>query len=202
MSQLFSETRSLRSRDLVIDYAAFGITVSRPFSIAVEVLLVVVACSAVILLCAIIRSTSNLTSDPDNIKSLFPFIQNADTIISHLSSKENLTEKSLNASIRSDRYHLEATNGVTGPILRLLSSGGGTGSGRNLNSVRTLVSRTETQSIRPKELRPTIGVTFILILAFAMGILVYLKHQEISLRGMNDSSEITQLSTWSPTRLQ
>jgi len=60
ISQLFSRTEYVGSQNVVMNYAAFGIVVSRPFSIAVEVLLVVVACSAVILLGTIIRSASNL----------------------------------------------------------------------------------------------------------------------------------------------
>lgn len=198
MSQLFLSTENVGIQDVVIDYVAFGIVVSRPYSIAVEVLLVVVACSAIILLRTIIRSTSNLTSDPDSITSLFSLIRKADSvqILSHLSTKDNLTEASLSASIRSDRYHLEASDDATGPTLRLLSSGTGAGSIQNLNSVPTLVSRTETQLIRPKELRPTIGVNFVLILAFVMGILAYLKYQEKSLHGLirpSQNFEVLQL---------
>lgn len=187
ISQLVSPTANTETHSGVIKHAAFGIVVSRPFSIAVEVLLVVVAFSAVILLYSIMRSPSNLTSDPDSIASLFEFIQKEDGVLSHLSTKDNLTEASFSAIIRADRYHLAPTKDATGPTLQLLSSGNGSGTGQSPNSVPTLVSRTQTQSIRPKELRPAIGVPFVLILAFAIGVLGYLKHQEISLRGACDS---------------
>lgn len=187
ISQLASSTANPETHIGVIKYAAFGVVVSRPFSIAVEVLLLVVAFSAVFLLYTIMRSPSNLTSDPDSIASLFGFIQREDGVLSHLSTKDNLTEASLSASIRADRYHLTPTNDATGPILQLLSSGNGTGTSQSRNSIPTLVSRTQTQSIRPKELRLAIGVPFVLILAFAIGVLAYLKHQEISLHGAHDS---------------
>lgn len=187
ISQLASRTTNPETHSGVIKYAAFGIVVSRPFSIAVEVLLVVVAFSAVVLLYTIVRSPNNLTSDPDSIASLFGFIQKEDAVLSHLSTKDNLTEASLSASIRADRYHLVPANDATGPTLQLLSSGNGPSTSQNPNSIPTLVSRTQTQSIRPKELRPAIGVPFVLILAFAIGILAYLKHQEISLHGAHDS---------------
>lgn len=186
VSQLVSGTAGLETRSGVIEYAAFGIVISRPFSIAVETLLVVVAFSAVALLYAIMRSPSNLTSDPDSIASLFGFIQQQDGVLSHLSTKDNLTEVSLSASIRADRYHLTHANDATGPTLQLLSSGNGPGASQSPNIMPTLVSRTQTQSIRPKELRPAIGIPFVLVLAFAIGILAYLKHQEISLRGAHD----------------
>lgn len=186
ISQLASSAASLETHSGVIKYAAFGIVVSRPFSIAVEVLLVMVAFSAVVLLFTIMQSPSNLTRDPDSIASLFGFIQKEDGVLSHLSTKDNLTEASLSASIRSDRYHLTPTNDATGPTLQLLSSGNGPGTSQSPNSVPTLVSRTQTQSIRPKELRSAIGVPFVLILAFAIGILAYLKHQEMSLHGAHE----------------
>lgn len=187
ISRLVSRTENLGRQNVVIEYAAFGIVVSRPFSVAVEALLLVVACLAVFLLCAIIRSTSNLTSDPDSIASLFEFIQKEDGLLSQLSTKDNLTEASLNANIGSDRYRLEPPNDLTRPTMRLLSSGDWFGLSQNSNRIPTLVSRTETQSIRPKELRPAIGVSVVLVLACAIGILAYLKHQEVSLHGTRDS---------------
>ncbi|KAK7711963.1 hypothetical protein SLS64_005234 [Diaporthe eres] len=171
ISQLASRTANPETHSGVIEYAAFGVVVSRPFSVAVEILLVVVAFSALVLLYTIVRSPSNLTSDPDSIASLFGFIQKEDAVLSHLSTKDNLTEASLSASIRADRYHLTPTNDATGPTLQLLSSGNGPGTSQIPNGIPTLVSRTQTQSIRPKELRPIIGAPFVLVLAFAIGIL-------------------------------
>lgn len=184
ISQLVSQTSNLEIRSGVIEYTAFGVVVSRPFSIAVEVFLMLVAFSAVALLYTIMRSPSNLASDPDSIASLFGFIQNEDGVLSHLSTKDNLTEDSFSASIRADRYRLAPTTNATGPSLQLLPSGNGTGS--SPNSMPTLVSH-EAQSIRPKEFSPAIGVPFVLILAFAIGVLAYLKHQEVSLRGAHIS---------------
>lgn len=180
VSQLLSRDTKLGTQHGILEYNAFGIVVSRPFSIAVEALLVVVAVLTVVLLYTIIRSRSNLDSDPDSIASLFKFVQKEDGVLSHLSTKDNLDEASLVASIRGDRYQLKPSNDRDGPTLQLLSTS------QTANSRPTLVSLTKSQSIGPKELGPVLGVPFLLILAIAFGVLACLKYQEISLRGAYD----------------
>ncbi|KAI3401029.1 hypothetical protein diail_734 [Diaporthe ilicicola] len=189
ISQLVSSDAGLETQQGILEYTAFGIVVSRPFSIAVEALLVLVAILAVILLYAIIRSRSNLDSDPDSTASLFRIIQKQDDVLSHLSTKDNLDETSLTANIRNDQYHLEPSSGANGPTLQLLSTNIGAGTSRPANSAPTLVSPTQSPSIRPKELRPAIGVPFLLVLAVAVGVLGYLKHQEVSLHGLTRPSQ-------------
>ncbi|KAL1868294.1 hypothetical protein Daus18300_006018 [Diaporthe australafricana] len=188
ITQLVSQDAAQLTRNGVVEYTAYGIIVSRPFSIAVETLLAVVAVLAVALLFAIVRSNSNLVSDPDSIASLFGKIQDQASLLSHLSVKDKLNEKSFHASIRNDRYHLENRDDADGPALQLLSSQMTPANGNNTGTT-TIVSLTSNESIRPKELRTSVGIVFLLALAAAISVLAYLKHQELFLHGLTRPSQ-------------
>lgn len=183
VTKLVSHTGPQRTRDGLVQYTAYGIIVSRPISIAVETLLVVVALMAIVLLYTVICSHSNLVSDPDSIASLFGKIKEQESLLSHLGASDNLSEKSLHASIRNDRYHLERRD-TNGPALQLLLPGQTTPAVGNNSSTSTVVSRTNHQSICPRELRLSVGAVFILTLAAAIGVLAYLKRQEMRLHGV------------------
>lgn len=183
ITQLVSDAAPQRTKDGLIKYTAYGIVVSRPLSIAVESLLAVAAVLAVILLYTVMRSKSNLASDPDSIASLFPKIQDQGSLLSHLSTKDNLNEDSFHTAVRNDRYRLESRD-TNGPALQLLLPNQTT----RANGLANVVPLTSHQSICPKELRLSVGAVFIITLAAAIGVLAYLKHQELLLNGMYCSS--------------
>lgn len=187
VSKLLSQSSNPGARDGLVKYTLYGIVVSRPYSIAVECLLAIVALLAAGLYYTIVRSTSHLDSDPDSTTSLFSVIQKEETILSYFSDKDRLNGDDLKKTISSDRYHLEASDNTAGPTLHLLSCKQEAGSSDNAGTGTTAGSSSKTQSIRPNELRPAIGIIFILILAAAIGVLSYLKHQEISMHGMYQS---------------
>lgn len=183
ITKLVSNAGPQRIGDGLVQYTAYGITVSRPISIAVEALLGVVALLAIALLYTVICSDSNLINDPDSIASLFGKVKDQGSLLSHLGAKDNLNEVSLQASIRNDRYHLER-RGMDEPTLQLLLPSQTTQAVGTTNGMSTIVSRTNHQSICPKELRIPVGAVFILTLAAAIGVLAYLKRQEILLHGV------------------
>ncbi|KAK7749491.1 hypothetical protein SLS53_000066 [Cytospora paraplurivora] len=196
ISKLLSQSSNPGDRDGLVKYTLYGIVVSRPFSIAVECLLAIVAVLAAGLYYTIVRSTSHLDSDPDSTTSLFRMIQKEEIILSHFSDKDRLHGDDLKKTISSDRYHLEASDNTAGPMLHLLSCKQEAGSSDNVVTGTTAGSSSNIQSIRPKELRPAIGIIFILVLAAAIGVLAYLKHQEISMRGLvrpSQNFEVLQL---------
>lgn len=182
-TKLVSQAGPQRTENGLVRYTAYGIIVSRPISIAVETLLGVVALLAIVLLYTVIRSNSNLISDPDSIASLFGKIKDQETLLSHLGDKDNLNESSLRESIRNDRYHLER-KGANDSALQLLFASQGTQEFGNIKGISNVVSCTNHQSIYPKELRMPVGIALILTLAAAIGVLGYLKHQEMFLHGM------------------
>lgn len=183
ISTLVSNAGPRRTSDGLVQYTAYGIIVSRPISIVVETLLGVVALMAIALLYTIIRSHSNLVSDPDSIASLFGKIKDQESLLSHLGAKDNLNEASLHASIRNDRYRLERRE-PNDPALQLLLPSQPTQTVGNTNGTPTVVPLTNHQSICPKELRIPVGAVFILTLAAAIGVLAYLKRQEMLLHGV------------------
>lgn len=182
ITRLVSDAGPQRTTDGLVQYTAYGIIVSRPISIVVETLLAVVAIMAIVLLYSVIKSHSNLVSNPDSIASLFGKIKDQGNLLSHLGAKDNLNEASLHASIRNDRYHLERTD-VSDPALQLLLPSQTTQAVGGTNGMSTVVSRTNHQSICPKELRISVGAVFILTLAAAIGVLAYLKRKEMLLHG-------------------
>lgn len=184
-SQLVSQSSHPGAMNGHVRYTLYGIVVSRPFSIAVECLLVIVAIMGAFLLYAITRSKSHLVSDPDSTASLFGMAQGQESILSRFSNKDNMSENAFKVSISNDQYHLEPSDNRTGPTLHLLSLEQGAGSsGDDAEPGTTAVSSSEPQTLRPKELRPAVGILFLLILAAAIGVLAYLKHQEMLLHGM------------------
>lgn len=182
-AKLVSQAGPQRTGNGLVRYTAYGIVVSRPISIVVETLLGVVALLAIVFLYTVIRSDSNLVSDPDSIASLFGKIKDQGGLLSHLGDKDNLNESSLHESIRNDRYRLER-RGANESALQLLLASQGAQEFGNTKSISNVVSCTNHQSIYPKELRMPVGIALILTLAAAIGVLGYLKHQEMLLHGM------------------
>ena len=178
-SQLVSQTEELRTNNGVVKYTMYGIVISRPISIVVECLLAVVAILGALLLCAIARSKSNLHSDPDSTASLFEMTQKEETLLCHFSNMDRLSETAIHARISDDQFLLKDSDSTTGPTLHLLSAKQVTYTGADFEATRAQI-----KSIRPKELRPMVGVLFILVLGAAIGVLGYLKHQEALLHGM------------------
>ncbi|ROW08842.1 hypothetical protein VMCG_02883 [Cytospora schulzeri] len=222
-TQLVSQARETGTREGLIKYTMYGIVISRPLSIVVECLLAVVAIIGAFLFYTITRSQSNLSSDPDSIASLLSMAQKDEAMLDHLSSMADLSETSLHARMASDRYILKRSDNTTSPTLHLLSSAPAqdvdssndpdattTGVSRirilfakkdsntnhDLETTTTAVPHEQVQSIRPKELRPIVGILLVLILSAAIGVLGYLKHQEMLLNGLTRPSnnfEVLQL---------
>lgn len=205
-SQLVPKTQETGKGKGLVKYTMYGIVISRTFSIIVESLLIVVAILGAFLFYTITKSQSNLSSDPDSIASMLKMAQKDEVMLTHISKMANLSETSLHARMSSDRYTLKGS--ASGPTLHLISSGqdgnasndsdpprtkvshvrvffskkdGNTSNG--LEPITTTVSQTELRSIRPKELRPMVGVLLVLILSAAIGVLGYLKHEEMRLNG-------------------
>ncbi|KUI71238.1 Protein AIG2 [Cytospora mali] len=175
-SQIISQTEEPGTRSGLVKYTMYGIVISRPFSIAVECLLAIVAILTAFLLYTISRSQSNLSSDPDSVASLLGMAQQDETMLCHLSNMDNLSETSLRARISSDRQDSDIND--------------------DPDNTTTITDHAQIQSIRPKELRPIVGVLLVLALSSAIGILGYLKHQEMLLNGLarpSQNFEVLQL---------
>lgn len=187
ISQLTSGDVASDNRDGHVQYTLYGIVVSRPFSIAVEAMLGVVAVLGAALLVSLVRSKSNLEGDPDSTASLFTKAQNEQEMLTHFAEKDSLDDSSLEKDIAGDCYHLQRANATSGSSLRLLSCGSvATSSGQKSNTQPVNSSKVSTNtvtSVRPKALHPVMGIAFISVLAAAIGILAFLKHQEVSLYG-------------------
>lgn len=184
ISQLTSRQVSSENRGGVVQYTLYGIVVSRAISIAVETMLGVVALLGAALLASLVRSNSNLDGDPDSTAALFTKVQNSQEILTHFAEKDGLDESSLRKDIASDCYHLQKANGTSPSSLALLSRGAAaTGNGQPKSPKQPKPSSAAVTSVQPRELRPAMGLLFITILAAAVGVLAYLKHQEISLHG-------------------
>lgn len=207
-SRLVSQAQELETKPGLVKYTMYGIVISRPFSIVIECLLAVVAILGVCLIYTIMKSQSMLSSDPDSIASLFGMTQKDEAFLDHVVDMDDLSEASLHARMSSDRYILKKSEDAAGPTLRLLSSGKDNGASDDadatttkeshirllfskkdgstndgLEPTTTAVTKTEDSSIRPKELQPVVGIILVLVLGTAIGVLGYLKHQEVLLNG-------------------
>ncbi|KUI52674.1 Protein AIG2 [Cytospora mali] len=121
-SQLISQTEEPRTRSGLVKYTMYGIVISRPFSIAVEGLLAIVAILTAFLLYTIIRSQSNLSSDPDILA-----LSSAIGILGYLKQQEmllnGLTRPSQNFEVLQllENYIPMAFSTLLEPFLTLLN---------------------------------------------------------------------------------
>lgn len=191
VSQLTSNDVGSESKEGLVQYTLYGIVVSRDISIAVESALSLVAIFAAVLLVLLARSKSNLDGDPDSTASLFTKIQTEQDVLAHFAEKDGLDDASLQNDIAGDLYHLQRASGASPSSLCLLSthsasapSGDGAESSGKESKTSTSANHAP-KYVRPKELHPAMGILFIAVLAAAIGVLAYLKHQEVALNGVS-----------------
>lgn len=187
ISKLTSLGVGTENREGVVQLTVYGVVVSRAISIAVETMLAVIALLGITLLVFLFRLESNLDGDLNSTASIFTKIQNEQEILAHFAEKDGLDASCLQRDIAGDHYHLLRGDSASPSSLRLLSPGS------HATSKRKQSSRKQSKpskplgnavtSVRPTELRPTLGILFITILAAAIGVLSYLKRQENALRG-------------------
>lgn len=185
ISQLLSEDTDTDTTYGVIEYTLNGIVVSRPFAIAVECTLAIVAILGGLMLYTIMVSKSNLEGDPDSTASLLVKIQGEESILSNMSGKDGVDEASLRTSVAKNYYALQRSDVTGQPKIRLLSPGTTSDDDDSDADENTPANGSAAQaaSVQPKELRPAIGMLLMLVLLAALGVLAYFKHQEMALNG-------------------
>lgn len=185
ISQLLPDASDSTTTDGVIEYTLYGIVMGRPFAIAVECMLGVVAVLAAVMLYKIKLSRSNLDGDPDSTSSLFLQVQTEERLLSHFADKDGLDDASMRAFVAKHLYSLERSDATGRATIRLLSPDTGFDDDDSDADENTPVNGSALQpaSVRPKELRPVAGVLLLVVLGAALGVLAYFKHQEMVLNG-------------------
>ncbi len=183
VSQLLAPAEHLSQDTGHVQYSLYGVVVSRPFSIAVESLLVLVAflTGLIALICQ--RTNSNLTDDPASLRSLIHILRGSNPLLDQFIPLDSLDEGHLRTVASGQKYQLLSNRDskVTSQLILVeenirrevppaIRSGSAPAGGYY-------------QPVRPYQLRPVTGVALIAALFAGIGVLVYLKKQEVTLGG-------------------
>lgn len=166
----------------------YGITVNRPFSISVEVLLLTVAILALGLLWRCSAAEIKLIEDPASIASLMNIIKESPSFLHEFTGKGSLHEEALRGSLKDQVFRLRCgCECRSGTITLELLDARYTRSG-NIKQEWNLddeIQRTGYyDSIKPMALRKDVGSGFIISLIAMIIVLSVLRVKEQQIGGM------------------
>ncbi|KAI1123189.1 hypothetical protein F5Y10DRAFT_57333 [Nemania abortiva] len=177
-----------------IQYTTYGVIVSRPISVVVEALLLVVAILSACTLYHYTRYRSPLTRNPSSIGDILGILQCSQEVLKDFEDQDRSGDATLKENIGASTYFLREENETGKAILRLYRN-------QNARSRASRQSRTnplgrDYKPIRPSALNPAVGASFIGFLLIGTATLAYLKQQERSLGGLippSSNFEVMQL---------
>ncbi len=172
-----------------IQYAQYGVIVSRSFSLAVEALLILVALLTALILVLCHKAKSHLPRDPASMSALFDILADSKPLLDRFVPTDGLDDQGLRDELSGQRYRLvtdgENSQGPRAVLETIVSPAkpdedGYVGAS---HPVAGAPSAHDYTPVRPMWLRPFTGITVIVLLLAAIGVIVYFKKQEISLGG-------------------
>lgn len=168
----FGDTRSA-----LVQYTLYGVVVSRPIALAVEVLLGVVAILVSIILFMSTRAYSRLSKDPGTIGHSLAIFTESRAMLRKFAPMDQCDKDSLERMVQGDRFKLIETDESFGSGLYLDVLDSGSNGAEQPDGPRV------SKPTHHLALKPLSGVGFVVVLLTGMAILLYLKRQEESLGG-------------------
>lgn len=162
-----------------IQHVAFGIVVSRPIAITLEVLLILVGMLAGAILALGSRSHSNLVKNPRGIGSLLAIFGQSGALLESYASMDRYSDTEMRQSEHGKNYTLVRRGSAGESGLRIELSA----QERVKPRKPRIPSERDGCSDQHRALRPLSGAAFVGVLVAGMGILIYLKQQELRLGG-------------------
>ncbi|KAJ3520604.1 hypothetical protein NM208_g13643 [Fusarium decemcellulare] len=184
VSSLLANTTDGFNRTASIDYFLTGIIVSRPFSIAVECILVAVALMTWSLLWFCRNAPSNLLTNPSSVKRYIGIFRNSPRLLKSFQSMDHADDKALLEEFQHDECRLLRNHQEHAELVI----------DRTLARLPEVEDEAETQKgyyepVKPLVLRRWIGLLFIAVLISAIVVLSYFKQQEKRLNGLHRPSQ-------------
>ncbi|KAK1766182.1 hypothetical protein QBC33DRAFT_542093 [Phialemonium atrogriseum] len=179
-------------RSGTIQYTLYGIVVSRPIALTLEILHILVGVLVGVVLVSSSQARSNLIKDPTGIGSLLGIFRESDSLLKDYASKDRYDETTLRKSAHEYRYGLVRHDTLRGSSLRIELSTSVTSDDPNRDTVKDEACH----PTRHTALQPLSGVVFVGSLVAGMVVLLYLKRKEQLLGGLprpTENFEVLQL---------
>lgn len=169
-----------------VHYTRYGIIVSRPFSIVLEIGLIVIAAMTLMLCWECYRSACMLSEDPGSLASLMNVVRSSDKLLTEFLGKDTLTDEQLAREVGSYKFILKcgclSQAGAASIDVLETSFLKAFEEGVNLEHSRHKGSG-HYNPIKPVALHKGIGTIFLLFLAAGIAVLAVLKAREQELGG-------------------
>lgn len=176
-------------RPSTVQYILYGVVVSRPLALTVEILLLVISTLVAAVLYLSYRTDSALTNDPGCIGATLTVLGNSDSLLRDFAPRDRHDDATLRKSLEGNRYRLVQTAAVDGDHLHIECLENHNVSELDRNAVPGM-------PMRPHALQSLSGLTFVVTLLAGMIVLLYLKKQEATLGGLprpTDNFTVLQL---------
>ncbi|RKU40229.1 hypothetical protein DL546_002383 [Coniochaeta pulveracea] len=185
-----NDTRDL-TRSAAVQYLKYGVVVSRPLALVVEILLLVIAVLVSLVLIISHRTYSSLSKDPASIGDNLAVLRESKPLLQELIHSDQYDDKTLQKILDGHRFKLVERHNAHGPalgidILKSASSG----------SRQPLSPKAVNPAVHHRAMRPLSGMVFVFTLLAGIGILLYFKRKEASLGGLprpTENFEVLQL---------
>jgi hypothetical protein len=174
---------SSTARPVTITYTLYGVVVSRPIALAVEILLLVISALVATLLFFSTRTQSLLTTDPGRGGATFAILGQSSALLGDFAYKDRYDEKTLQKSIGGNHYKLVRTQNLDGDRLHIEYTRPTAYTDPQLDP-----SSAECRPTQHSALKSLSGLTFVVIMLAGMAVLLYLKRQEEALGGLSPST--------------
>ena len=189
MSHLLTNHTSSSDSTATSTSALIGVVVNRPLAAAVEVLLLVVATLAGILLWFCHTTPCNLRQNPASIGRLLQIFSSSPDILELFQAVDHTDEKALYESFPNYRFRLQAVGRDFDPYIQVLQH-----TSYDDVAVQPDFSKNFYQPVKPIALRREIGLLLVTVLMGAMAGLFVLRDEERRQNGL--FSERTAIEGW------
>jgi hypothetical protein len=160
-----------------------AITVSRPFSVAVEALLLLIAVMTASLAWFCRKAPSNLRSNPSSLSRLADSFRTNPTLVTRFSRFDSYDAAALRRALRNVRFELTEKSVLKASGIVTSKDPEGIRLGEADVIAKTSESERYYEPVRPWALRTEFGIFFMVILAAGIVVLSYFKHLEVSNKG-------------------
>lgn len=180
VKRLLVDETQFSNNTVSVKFHLTGIVVSRSFAVAVECILLLVACSTGALLWLCRAADSNLHANPSSIGRLLALARNSPTLLNSFQLTDNADDRTLRAAFQGARFKLSYDRDGGGSQVHIISAN----ESLPITEDRRLsIQKGYYEPIRPLPLQRSSGVVFTLALLGAVTGLSYLKRKEEALNG-------------------
>lgn len=168
-----------------VTFTQYGVIIDRPFAIAVEALLLLVAILAGILTWCCWSSPSKLQHDPDTINSIIDLIRYSSDVKSLFLGRDTQNHTLMARDLEKLHFMLCDVwrDGKITTVLRVRKLELRTTPTRRSDDIHIAFPSLDFVPVKPTAMKKKVGLLLVSLLLAVLGLLVYLKRCEISSKG-------------------